>query len=74
MPRDKILHIIAGAVIAAALSLVLTPVMGFFAGVIAGAAKEIRDRYTEGATEDWMDFGATAGGAVIGALLVYTVY
>ena len=70
MQRDKVLHLIAGAVIAGALSLVFDPLVGFAAGVFAGAAKEIRDKFTAGATADWLDFVATAGGAAIAALLI----
>ena len=70
MPRDKILHFIAGAAIAGALSLVFDPLVGFAAGVLAGAAKEVRDKHTEGATADWMDFVATVGGAALASLLI----
>ena len=73
MQRDKVQHFIAGAVIAGALSLVFDPLVGFAAGVFAGAAKEVRDKYTAGATVDFLDFMATAGGAALAALLVYTL-
>ena len=70
MPRDKILHFIAGVFISGLVSIVFTPVMGLVAGVFVGAAKEIRDRYTAGATADWLDFVATAGGAAMASLLI----
>ena len=70
MQRDKVQHFIAGAVIACILSLGFNPLVGFAAGVFAGAAKEIRDKFTAGATADWLDFVATAGGAAIAALLI----
>ena len=70
MQRDKILHFIAGAAISAIVSMLLTPAIGLVAGVLAGAAKEIRDKHTDGATADWMDFVATAGGAAMASLLI----
>ena len=70
MPRDKILHFIAGAVIACIFSLGFNPLVGVAAGVFAGAAKEVRDKYTAGATVDFMDFVVTVVGAAIAALLI----
>lgn len=70
MPRDKILHFIAGVFISGLVSIVFTPAIGLVAGVLAGAAKEIRDKHTEGATADWLDFVATAGGAATASLLI----
>ena len=70
MPRDKILHFIAGVFISGLVSIVFTPAIGLVAGVLAGATKEIRDKHTDGATADWMDFVATVGGAVVAALLI----
>ena len=70
MPRDKILHFIAGVFISVLVSIVFTPAIGLVAGVLAGATKEVRDKFTAGATADWLDFVATAGGAAIAALLI----
>ena len=70
MPRDKILHFLAGVFISGLVSTVFTPAIGLYAGILAGAAKEIRDKHTAGATADWLDFVATAGGAATASLLI----
>lgn len=64
MELDKQAHFFAGAAIAASVALYLDPLAGLAAGILAGAAKEIRDRAGFG-TPDIRDFLATALGAAV---------
>lgn len=64
MALDKQAHFWAGAAIAASVALYLDPLAGLAAGVLAGAAKELRDRAGHG-TSDIKDFFATAAGALV---------
>lgn len=64
MTLDKQAHFFAGAAIASAVALYLDPLAGLAAGIIAGAAKEIRDRAGFGTPDIW-DFLATVLGACV---------
>jgi len=71
IPKDKLLHILAGAGITLALSLVLPMWVAFALACCAGIGKEIYDYfYPATHTADGMDFVATVGGALVAALLV----
>jgi hypothetical protein len=69
MKRDKLLHLIAGIVIAAAVGYLFGPAIGLAAGAIAGAAKEAWDHIDYGGA-NWPDFVATLIGAGAGAALI----
>lgn len=62
--NDKIAHFAVGAAISAGIGLHFDPMLGLAAGVLAGAAKEVRDRMGYG-TPDFRDFLATALGACV---------
>lgn len=62
---DKILHFIAGIVIAGVGTLFLGAYIGFAAAVMAGAAKEIIDLMGYG-TPEISDFVHTLAGAMLG--------
>jgi hypothetical protein len=64
MPIDKLLHLLAGAAIAATVALYTGPLYGLAAGIAAGIAKELYDRAGYG-TPDFKDFIATALGAAV---------
>jgi hypothetical protein len=64
MPIDKLLHLLAGAAIAATVALYADPIYGLAAGIAAGIAKELYDRAGYG-TPDIKDFIATAFGATV---------
>jgi len=64
MTLDQQAHFFAGAAIAASVALYLDPLYGLAAGILAGAAKELRDRAGFG-TPDFKDFIATAIGAAV---------
>lgn len=64
MQRDKLGHFLAGAAIAFVGSL-LSPALGFAAGVTAGALKEAHDSTGRGHVE-LLDFLATSLGAALG--------
>jgi len=69
VPKDKLYHFIAGAAITGVFAAFpcLAP-WAFVAGVVAGAAKEVYDKFGKG-DASWWDFAAT----VIGALSMQTV-
>jgi len=69
MKRDKIYHVVAGALIAAAAGYLSSPAIGLTAGVITGAGKEAWD-YAGNGTPEWGDFVATLMGAAGGAALI----
>lgn len=62
--NDKIAHFAVGAAISAGIGLHFDPMLGFAAGVFAGALKEGIDRAGYG-TPDFKDFIATALGACV---------
>lgn len=70
MQIDKLLHILAGAVIAALVLLVANPIAAIAAALLVGAAKEwVWDAWLGKGTFDPMDFAATvAGGAGMAAI------
>jgi uncharacterized protein YfiM (DUF2279 family) len=72
MKIDKLYHLIAGIVIAAAAGWFFTPEIGLAAGVLAGAGKEAWDHIDYGGA-NWPDFVATLLGAGAGAALVSAI-
>lgn len=65
--QDKALHFMGGAAIATAVTVhTRDPWTGFYAGVAAGAAKELLDSRGSG-TCSLQDFAVTAAGAALGA-------
>ena len=68
MPSDKVLHFVAGVLIAAFASYLFGAMTGLALGLAVGAGKELHDYMRqETNTPDIWDFIATAVGAVIGA-------
>ena len=68
MPSDKVLHFVAGVLIAAFASYLFGAMTGLALGLAVGAGKELHDYLRpENNTPDIWDFIATAVGAVIGA-------
>jgi len=83
MKKDKIVHIFAGAMVAAFIGLPAYLESGnLFAGlwsaltggIIAGGVKEWCDMRTPGNKWDWLDFGCTVIGAVLVALLIVAMH
>lgn len=69
---DKILHFVVGALITALVALffpVAAPA-AFLAAIVAGFAKEIFDRFTDG-NFDFVDFGATVLGGLTIQILIW---
>jgi len=64
--NDKILHFIAGGVVAAPVGFLADPVLGLAMGAVAGLAKEVRDQITYGGF-DVADLFATVAGAAVAA-------
>lgn len=64
--NDKLLHFIAGAVIAAPIAWLAEPVYGMLAAMLAGYGKEVRDKLTYGRF-DAADFVVTVIGGIAGA-------
>lgn len=62
--NDKVLHLIAGFVIAAGSSLFCLPWACFSIAAGAGLAKEVYDYFT-GGVSDWYDLMATIAGAML---------
>ncbi len=70
MNPDKILHSVAGCIIALVLG-IINPWLGLVAAVAIGAAKEIvYDKMLGKGTADILDFAATAIGGLIGFICV----
>lgn len=71
--NDKILHFIAGAVIAGTVGYFTSPVAGFVAAALAGLIKELYDmRHPANHTADVLDFAATVmGGMVVALILIF---
>lgn len=72
LPKDKLLHIAAGAAISLAVGLLTgTPWLGAAAAVVAGFGKELYDRqHPDKHTPDMLDAIATAvAGAVAAGVL-----
>ena len=66
--NDKVLHFVAGGVIAFGCALIFGPVAGILAGAAAGILKEIRDEIVYGGA-DWRDLLATCAGAMVGVAI-----
>lgn len=67
--RDKVLHALVGAVIAAPLAWYGYPVKGVFLAGLAGVAKEAWDRLGNG-TPELADLIATLIGGIAGAMVL----
>lgn len=65
MTRDKVLHLIAGAVIALVVGLAVSPMIGLLTATLAGVAKEVWDSFGNGAVEAWDALATILGGALI---------
>lgn len=73
MKKDKLLHLIAGFVIAIVFGMI-NPFLGLSLAVIAGAAKEIVwDLYLGKGTYEVMDFVWTFIGGSIGFIIMYLI-
>lgn len=71
MPRDKLLHILAGAFASLMMYMLgFNLIIAFSAAVVAGIGKEIYDAFGNG-TVDAMDAVATIAGGGIATLLLY---
>ena len=79
MKKDKLYHVLAGLLIAAAVGLpCYLESLNLFAGlwsplvscIIAGGVKEWCDNNTDGNKWGWWDFGCTVIGAVVVALFI----
>lgn len=66
MKRDKLYHLVAGFVIAFAISF-WRPEIGLFAAIAAGIAKEVYDKYGKKTEADPIDTIATTVGGILGA-------
>ena len=64
MPLDKQAHFLAGAAIAASVTLYLGPLLGIIACVITALTKELYDATGRGTPDIW-DFIATVSGCVV---------
>lgn len=72
MMTDKLLHFIAGAVIAFPAAMFLGEVWGVLIAAGAGVLKEMRDEWAYGGF-DWRDLMATWAGALVGVALAGVV-
>ena len=78
MKKDKIKHIIAGALAALVVALpvwlssndLFAGLWGCLAGIIAGGVKEWCDNNTEGNEWSWSDFGYTCIGVAIAVVVI----
>jgi len=70
--NDKILHFIAGGVVAAPVAVAFGPLAGLAAGSIAGLTKEVLDQARYGGF-DMADLLATISGAAVGAGIIYLI-
>ena len=68
--NDKMIHMMAGLVIALLFGWLYDPLIGLAASVVAGIAKEVWD-YCGHGTPDFGDVLATAEGGVIGCILLF---
>lgn len=70
IPKDKLLHFIAGILSTAIVAkLPFMEYFGFVGAIVAGIAKEVRDKITYGGY-DWKDLAATIAGGVIMQLFI----
>lgn len=73
IPYDKLLHFVAGMLITACVA--IFPGMeniAFVGAIVAGIAKEVRDKITYGGY-DWKDLAATIAGGVIMQLFIWLI-
>lgn len=71
MPKDKRKHLLAGLALSLLVGLLCNPFWGLVTSVVVGAGKEVVWDWLLGrGTSEWLDFWATAGGGVIGCVLL----
>lgn len=66
MQKDKLLHFLAGALIALVVALTVAPWFAVLAAGVAGLAKEAYDHISGKGTVELADFGWTLTGGVYG--------
>lgn len=70
--NDKVLHFIAGLIIALLFGWLVYPAFGFFMSVLAGGLKEmVWDILLNRGTPEMRDFVATAKGGLVGCILLW---
>ena len=70
IPRDKLLHFVAGLICSAAVYLITgSPIIAFSASALLGIAKEVYDSRGHG-TVEVLDAVATVVGGVVGVILM----
>ena len=69
IPKDKLLHFIAGVVAYSIALTFSTPANAFLFSVMIGLLKEIVDLYQPNSTPDVWDFTSTALGAITGLFI-----
>lgn len=75
LQHDKLLHFLAGGLIAANVGLFVDdPVAGLGAAIIAGLVKEAYDAHSETGTPEVMDLVWTIIGGFLGAGVVYLLF
>ena len=71
MKTDKLLHFLAGAVIAFAFGIIFSPEWGLASAMFIGTAKElIWDKVLRKGTQEVMDAVATIAGGFLGYLIM----
>ena len=73
IPQDKLLHFGAGFVIAFVVGLLTSPVLGFFAALVASVGKELYDHYSQGESFDPVDALVTWAGGIIPLILLNVI-
>lgn len=71
IPKDKLLHFIAGVVVYSIALTFIGPANAFLMSVLIGLLKEIVDLFNPDSTPDVYDFTATALGGISGFLISY---
>jgi hypothetical protein len=67
LPQDKANHFLYGSVIFLLIAAITTPLIGLVAATLIGAGKEIiNDKLLKNGSPDFLDFAATAAGAIVG--------
>lgn len=66
--KDKLLHFLAGLLIAYFVGL-LNPLWGLGAAIVAGCTKELYDAFTSTNKAEWLDLVASAVGGAVGMMM-----